>query len=124
MLRAKGFFWVAADHRVAYQFAQAGGVLSVNPVGLWWAAVDQEAMDIPEESRPDNQADWHDHYGDRKQMLVFIGQDMDEAAIRGMLDDCLLASPLAEAEFAQWEGRENPFPPLVLPDEEAAEDES
>ena len=66
-------------------------------------------MDIPEESRPDNQADWHDHYGDRKQMLVFIGQDMDEAAIRGMvdienyirLDDCLLTSPLAEAEFAQ-----------------------
>ena len=34
VLRAKGFFWVAADHRVAYQFAQAGGVLSVNPVGL------------------------------------------------------------------------------------------
>ena len=124
VLRAKGFFWVAADHRVAYQFAQAGGVLSVNPVGLWWAAVDQEAMDIPEESRPDNQADWHDHYGDRKQMLVFIGQDMDEAAIRGMLDDCLLEMPLAEAEFEQWEGRENPFPPLVLPDEEPAEDES
>ena len=121
VLRAKGFFWVAADHRVAYQFAQAGGVLSVNPVGLWWAAVDQEAMDIPEESRPDNQADWHDHYGDRKQMLVFIGQDMDEAAIRSMLDDCLLEMPLAEAEFEQWEGRENPFPPLVLPDEEAIE---
>ena len=58
---------------------------------------------------------WHDHYGDRKQMLVFIGQDMDEAAIRGMLDDCLLASPLAEAEFAQWEGRENPFPLLSFP---------
>ena len=51
--------------------------------------ISSEAMDIPEESRPDNQADWHDHYGDRKQMLVFIGQDMDEAAIRGMLDDCL-----------------------------------
>ena len=57
-------------------------------------------------------------------MLVFIGQDMDEVAIRGMLDDCLLASPLAEAEFAQWEGRENPFPPLALPVEEPSEDES
>ena len=54
-------------------------------------------------------------------MLVFIGQDMDEAAIRSMLDDCLLEMPLAEAEFEQWEGRENPFPPLVLPDEEAIE---
>ena len=81
-------------------------------------------MDIPEESRPDNQADWHDHYGDRKQMLVFIGQDMDEAAIRGMLDDCLLTASTARSRqnLLTWEGRENPFPPLVLPDEEAAED--
>ena len=46
---------------------------------------------------------------------MFIGQDMDEAAIRGMLDNCLLTSPLAEAEFAQWEGRENPFPLLSFP---------
>ena len=115
VLRAKGFFWVAADHRVAYEFAQAGGVLSVSPVGIWWAASNQEALDIPEESRPDNQPDWHEHYGDRKQMLVFIGQDMDETAIRGMLDNCLLSSPLAEADFTEWEGRENPFPSLVVP---------
>ena len=114
-MRAKGFFWVAADHRVAYEFAQAGGVLSVSPVGIWWAASNQEALDIPEESRPDNQPDWHEHYGDRKQMLVFIGQDMDETAIRGMLDNCLLSSPLAEADFTEWEGRENPFPSLVVP---------
>ena len=26
VLRSKGFFWVAADHRVAYEWAQAGGV--------------------------------------------------------------------------------------------------
>ena len=26
MLRSKGFFWVAADHRIAYEWAQAGGV--------------------------------------------------------------------------------------------------
>ena len=112
VLRAKGFFWVAADHRVAYEFAQAGGVLSVSPVGIWWAASNQEALDIPEESRPDNQPDWHQHYGDRKQMLVFIGQDMDETAIRGMLDNCLLSSPLAEADFTEWEGRSIHFHPL------------
>ena len=37
VLRAKGFFWVAADHRVAYQFAQAGErVERQRPkVGLW-----------------------------------------------------------------------------------------
>ena len=123
VLRAKGFFWVVMDHRVAYQFAQAGGILNINPVGLWWAAVDEDTIDIPEESRPDRQPDWHEHYGDRKQMLVFIGQNMDEAAIRGLLDDCLLASPLAEADFADWEGRENPFPTLPHPERATTESE-
>ena len=112
VLRAKGFFWVAADHRVAYEFAQAGGGIERQPCGYLVGCIKSEALDIPEESRPDNQPDWHEHYGDRKQMLVFIGQDMDETAIRGMLDNCLLSSPLAEADFTEWEGRENYFHPL------------
>ena len=103
---------------MAYQFAQAGGVLSVNPVGLGGLLLIKKPWTFPK-SRRDNQADRHDHYGDRKQMLVFIGQDMDEAAIQCfMLDDCLLGNALAEAEFEQWDGVEDPFPPLVLPEEE------
>ena len=122
-VEGKGFFWSGCRSPSGLSVCSGRRRVERQPRRVWWAAVDQEAMDIPEESRPDNQADWHDHYGDRKQMLVFIGQDMDEA-MQGMLDH-LLASPLAEAEFAQWEGRENPrSPPLVLPDEEAAEDES
>jgi len=31
VLRSKGFFWVAADHRVLYEWSQAGGVINVNP---------------------------------------------------------------------------------------------
>ena len=42
ILRSKGFFWVAADHRVAYEWAQAGGVSSVKASGMWWAAMPQE----------------------------------------------------------------------------------
>ena len=36
VLRSKGFLWVAADHRVAYEWAQADGVSDVNPAGMWW----------------------------------------------------------------------------------------
>ena len=32
---------------------------------------------------------WDEKYGDRMQKLVFIGQDMDRAAIEKELDDCL-----------------------------------
>ena len=39
ILRSKGFFWVAADHRIAYEWAQAGGVSSVDATGMWWAAM-------------------------------------------------------------------------------------
>ena len=123
VLRAKGFFWVAADHRVAYQFAQAGGILNINPVGLWWAAVDEDTIDIPEESRPDRQPDWHEHYGDRKQMLVFIGQNMDEAAIRGLLDDCLSGLSTRRGGLRGLGRRENPFPTLPHPDRATTESE-
>ena len=42
VLRSKGFFWVAADHRIAYEWAQAGGVSDINPAGMWWAAMPRE----------------------------------------------------------------------------------
>ncbi|MCS6921402.1 MAG: GTP-binding protein, partial [Elioraea sp.] len=49
-------------------------------------------------------------YGDRRQELVFIGQHMDEAAIRRELDRALLT----EAEFAlgpaAWARLPDPFP--------------
>ena len=35
------------------------------------------------------ESDWDATFGDRKSEIVFIGQDMDEAAIRKELDDCL-----------------------------------
>lgn len=34
--------------------------------------------------------DWDEDCADRRQEVVFIGQHMDEAAIRKLLDECLL----------------------------------
>ncbi len=112
ILRSKGFFWVEADHRVAYEWAQAGGVSDVNPAGMWWAVVPRERWLHPEGMRPDEQPDWHPRYGDRAQQLVFIGQGMDEAAIRVQLDACLLDEESLKLSSETWATRDNPFPEI------------
>ena len=118
VLRSKGFFWVAADHRIAYEWAQAGGVNSVRPVGFWWSAMPQDNWQMPEEQRPDNQPDWHENFGDRKQLLVFIGQEMDEEKIRAGLDACLLEESVANSGMNSWPEFENPFPTIEMMEEE------
>ena len=119
VLRSKGFFWIAADPRVAYEWAQAGGISSVNPAGMWWAAVPKEYWEQPEGQRPDEKPDWHPRYGDRAQQLVFIGQNIDEASMRARLDACLLEERLAAANSRSWAELKNPFP--KFPSDEESE---
>ncbi|MEM7049294.1 MAG: zinc metallochaperone GTPase ZigA [Acidobacteriota bacterium] len=116
VLRSKGFFWVAADHRIAYEWAQAGGISNVNPAGMWWAALPREHWEHPEGARPDQQPNWHPRYGDRHQALVFIGQQMDEAAMRARLAACLLDEGLASCDSQEWAALPNPFPKLQMID--------
>jgi G3E family GTPase len=122
LLRSKGFFWVAAAHAVAYEWAQAGGSKAAQPRGHWWAAVPVEHWDMDEDDRPDRQLDWDPRYGDREQQLVFIGRDLDADALRARLDACLLDAATAEAGSSAWVGLPNPFPALVVEDDDDAEE--
>jgi G3E family GTPase len=120
VLRSKGFFWVSADHHIAYEWAQAGGVSDVRPSGLWWAAVAEENWDQSEGERPDQLSTWDERFGDRVQQLVFIGQHMDEAGIRSRLEACLLDAEVARKPSEEWSGQDNPFPSLEMAQEAAA----
>ena len=84
-----------------------------------WAAVPRERWAHPEDQRPDQQPGWHPRFGDRAQELVFIGQQMDEAATRARLDACLLDERLASADSKSWATFSNPFPELQLTSEDA-----
>ncbi|RAL25128.1 hypothetical protein DL240_02640 [Lujinxingia litoralis] len=110
MLRSKGFFWVASDHRAVYEWAQAGGVSDVRPVGLWWASIPEEHWDFAPEDRPDAQDDWDERFGDRSQQLVFIGQHLDVAKIRASLDACLLDDELLRLGSRHWMDLPHPLP--------------
>jgi len=117
VLRSKGFFWVAANHGVAYELAQAGGVTSVNPAGMWWAAIPRKHWGHPEGQRPDQRPGWHPRFGDRLQEIVFIGQKMDEIEMRNRLDACLLDDRLASVDSEAWAKLPNPFPDLAVEEE-------
>ena len=114
MLRSKGFLWVAADHRAVYEWAQAGGVSSLQPIGMWWASIPREHWNHPEGYRPDEQPTWHPRFGDRTQQLVFIGQELDEPMLRARLDACLLDEELANASSEKWAALPNPLPVLEV----------
>ena len=118
ILRSKGFFWVAAEHSVAYEWAQAGGVSSVKPSGMWWAAIPREHWGHPDGERPDQKPDWDSRFGDRVQLLVFIGQHMDEAQVRARLDECLLDEAVSFADSESWAALPNPFPQFEMGEEE------
>jgi len=109
ILRSKGLFWVASAPAIAYEWAQAGGVASFDPSGHWWAAVPRERWPQEPGDRPDEQPEWDERFGDRFQQLVFIGIDIDEAAVRAALDACLLAPALLGQAGAAWLALPNPF---------------
>ncbi|MGL4996203.1 MAG: GTP-binding protein, partial [Deefgea sp.] len=107
---SKGFFWLASRPSFAGSWSQAGGACRHNAGGYWWASVPQAHWPTDDEQIERIMERWHDDFGDRKQELVFIGIDMDEALLRERLNQCLLS----EAELAlgtdAWLAFNDPFP--------------
>jgi G3E family GTPase len=108
VVRAKGWFWLASRPNVTVEFQQAGKVWTSDIMGMWFAAVPPERRDLSPSLRAQLERLWHPVYGDRRQEIVIIGIDMDEAAIRrgfaeALMTDRELANP------ASWASLEHPF---------------
>lgn len=114
VLRSKGFFWVASDHRAVYEWAQAGGVSEVKPIGMWWGAIPQEHWDFEPDDRPDAHPEWDERYGDRAQQIVVIGQHLDRDAFCAQLDQCLLDDEHLTQSSVVWSSFPNPLPALAM----------
>lgn len=92
VIRSKGMFWLASRPEQAMIWGQAGGSLRADSAGVWWSSMTyQKRMDHL--TFVENQAyieqGWHEEYGDRKNEIVFIGQDMNEELIIKALESCL-----------------------------------
>jgi G3E family GTPase len=121
VLRAKGFLWLAANHDETILFSIAGNTLSVEPSGLWLAAgPTDEGVDDPELADYVGKV-WEPEFGDRRQELVFIGMQMDQALIESRLNATLLTDEEMAAGPEAWRHYDNPFAALFTEQDQLAE---
>lgn len=92
IIRSKGLFWLASRPEQALVWSQAGGSLKADNAGVWWCSMPFEKR-MQYVSFLENQAfiesGWDKTFGDRKNEIVFIGQEMDEDNIKSELEFCL-----------------------------------
>ncbi|MEQ4539259.1 MAG: zinc metallochaperone GTPase ZigA [Billgrantia sp.] len=110
LLRSKGFFWLATRPQYAGQWSQAGGIAHYGFAGMFWKAVPESRWPKDPESRGYIMEQWEEPFGDMRQELVFIGQNLDEARIRQALDECLLSDAVLADGHRAWAGLPDPFP--------------
>lgn len=89
VIRAKGLFWIKEDPDTAYIFEQSGRQKTATDDGKWIACFPEREKKQILQMNPDIAAAWDPTYGDRINKIVFIGRDMDKAAIIKALDNCL-----------------------------------
>lgn len=110
LIRSKGYFWIATRPQLAGHWNQAGGIAHYNFAGLFWKAVPKEHWPEDQEYIDSIMKSWVEPFGDMRQELVFIGQNLDSKLIIKLLDDCLLSDEdlLKGKEF--WSTLADPFP--------------
>jgi len=89
LIRAKGYLWLATRPEWAVAYSRAGKIASLEPVGQWAEPYD------------DN---------DRVNEVVFIGRNMDRAAIEDAFSRCVLTAAEQAAGVAAWRRFPDPFP--------------
>ena len=121
VVRSKGFFWLASRPEWTGVWAQAGRITEIGPAGIWWAAVKRSEWPEDPEERAEIKANWVKPWGDRQQELVFIGRNMDRAAIEGGLKKALLTDAEVALGMRKWRKFTDPFDPWQMTEPEDAD---
>jgi len=102
VIRSKGLFWLASRPGQALSWSQAGGSLKADSAGVWWSSMPFEKR-IQYLAFKENQdlieSDWDKTFGDCKNEIVFIGQDMNQEQIKMELDRCIMSDASIQNEI-------------------------
>lgn len=107
IIRSKGLFWLSSRPTQAMTWGQAGGSLKADSAGVWWSSMPfQERINYTSylHNQEYIEKDWHKTFGDRKNELVFIGQDLNEKQVISELEACLCTDQ--EVNLIDWENGE------------------
>lgn len=89
VIRTKGVLYFKHNRDMSFLFEQAGRQKKLTEAGFWYATAPEEELIALMQREPGLMRDWDEKYGDRMIKLVFIGQNLDRAAITAALDECL-----------------------------------
>eukprot|EP00793_Prasinoderma_coloniale_P006435 PRCOL_00001265-RA len=132
ILRSKGFFWIAGRDDVYGEWGQSGVVGELSCGGPWICKMPEDAL--PEEGTEEYAEMRKDFDGpeiqDRRQEIVFIGQDMKVASIKAALDSCLIKpeeTRCSDTSGHAWkfgvDYLEDPIPPFPTLDDYCGEED-
>ena len=110
LIRSKGYFWLASRPEFAGSWSQAGGIAHYGFAGMFWKAIPKENWPTDNEYLASIDKIWTEPFGDMRQELVFIGQNLDKDAMTEALDECLLSMDEVLRGKEYWQTLPDPFP--------------
>ncbi len=110
VVRAKGFFWLASRPDFVAVLEMAGAMRRTQAIGRWFAATPRAAWPDDPTTLERVRRLWHPRFGDRRQELVFIGPNLDQATLEARLRTCLLTAEELERGERAWRMLPDPFP--------------
>jgi G3E family GTPase len=109
VIRSKGLFWLATRYNTIGIWSQAGDVVTLEAGGLWWAAVPKREWPLDPTFLQEIDSVSEGEFGDRRQEMVIIGADMNSAAVRATLHNCLLSDSEMALGWKGWRSLPDPF---------------
>lgn len=109
VIRSKGFFWLATRMDWAGSLSQAGAACRTEAAGFWWTAVEKKNWPDDQDHCEEIIRMWQKPWGDRRQEIAIIGQNLDQAELTRRLDACLLSDMEMMSGEESWKSFQDPF---------------
>ncbi|CED58406.1 Cobalamin synthesis protein/P47K family protein [Moritella viscosa] len=110
LIRSKGYFWLASRPQFCGQWSQAGGIAHYGFAGMFWKSIPEKDWPTDQESLDAIKKQWVEPFGDMRQEIVFIGQNLDQKRMTVALDECLLTEDELLKGKRFWTTLNDPFP--------------